>query len=297
MKSISIIIVVTGNPPHLFEVIDSVYEMATEVLVCNNGFDIQLERKLATYKKVHIVAFENTVPYVELIREKLKKMAKGEYVFFLDEDEIVPSELATFLLENAEKYDYFEIARKNIIFNKWIEHSRWWPDYQTRFFAKDKVVWPTKIHQQPIVEGKKYTISDESHAIIHYNYDSLDQYLLKAIRYAKAESQEYIVTSTPLTIKQAIEKAISEFISRYFASQGYKDGMHGFVLSFMQMMYYFLVFFYYWEGKKYFPIDEKELIAHSYGFFKNGFKETHYWKNKGRASIAEKVKNRIISKL
>jgi (heptosyl)LPS beta-1,4-glucosyltransferase len=297
MKTISIIIVVTGNPPHLFEVIDSVSDMASELLICDNGFDISTEKKLNTYKKVRIVRFEKKVPYVELIREKLKKMAKSEYVFFLDEDEIVSKELSTFLLDASDQYDYFEIPRKNIIFEKWIQHSRWWPDYQIRFFKKDKVVWPTEIHHQPIVSGTKHTIKDENQALIHYNYDSIDQYLLKAIRYAKAESREYVAANKSFTLKEACQKALSEFMSRYFAFEGYKDGMHGFVLSFMQMMYYFLVFFYYWEEKKYFALSETELLNESTAFFKKGFKESHYWINQKSTGLGSKIKNKIISHL
>ena len=127
-------------------------------------------------------------------------------------------------------------------------------------FQKDAVVWLTEIHKQPATSGKEYKVAEnESLAIVHYNYESLDEYFSKALRYAKAEASEKIkISSYSLTL--AVKNALSEFISRFFAFDGYKDGMHGFVLAFLQMFYSFLVYFYWWELKKY-PITEVNKLT------------------------------------
>lgn len=285
MEQITAIIVVKNNPPFIFKTISSINNLVKQILIIDIGIDKNLIQSLSKIEKIKIIKIKKEIPYVELIREEIKKMAKTSYVFFLDPDEEVSEELKNFIKKNLEKYDYFKIPRKNIIFNKWIKYSRWWPDYQIRLFKKEKVIWPKLIHHQPIPNGNGCQIeAKENLSIIHYNYKNLDEYLEKARRYAKAEAKEL----KTLSFFDTVRKALNEFISRYFAYQGYKDGIHGFILSFLQMFYYFLVYFYYLELNSFKNNDE---IKPEY-FFKQGLKETLHWKK--NKSLKEKIIKKIL---
>ncbi len=289
MEDISAIIVVKNNPPLLNKTIQSVKDLVNEIIIVDIGIDLSLRNFLKKDKKIKVIKFKEDIPYVELIREKTKKLTKNQYLIFLDPDEVLSDNLKKIIQKNYQKYDYFKIPRKNIIFGKWIRHSRWWPDYQIRVFNKNKVFWPTLIHRQPKVEGKGLVIEEkENLAIIHYNYENITQYLEKAIRYAKSEAQELIKEERIYTFKDTIKKGLNEFISRYFSGEGYKDGIHGFILAFLQLFYYFLVYFYYLEIKK-FKTDEK--IDES-EFFKTGLKEILFWKK--NKNLKEKFLRRII---
>ncbi|MDO9028473.1 MAG: hypothetical protein Q7U68_06405 [Candidatus Roizmanbacteria bacterium] len=207
----------------------------------------------------------------------------------MDPDEIVPPGLKTIIQSQLTSYDYFKIPRKNIIFGRWIRHSRWWPDYQIRLFKKDKVVWPKIIHRQPKVTGNGYTVeAREELALLHHNYQNIDEYLSKFRRYAKYEAKEIYDSKMDLTFSSAIQKALNELISRYFAGEGYKDGSQGLVLAFLQMFYYLIVYFYFLEMKK-FKIDG-EIKEEE--FFRKGLKETLYWKKK--KSLIERIIQKIL---
>lgn len=278
MARISAIIVANGKPPHIFESIFSLENFADEIIVADIGIDTALTQKLSENKLVKILKIDKEVPYVELIREELKQKTDSEYILFLDPDEILPESLVQTLKENVGKADYFSIPRKNIIFGKWIEHSRWWPDYQVRFFKKNKVVWPIHIHAQPEVQGQEMKLEPkEELAIIHHNYESIDEFMQKLVRYTRAEAKERIQQGKDYTAAEAMKNALSEFIGRYFAAEGYKDGMHGFVLSIMQMFYYFLVYFYYWEEKKTQDVKPDEISANMRQFFLRGLFESNFW--------------------
>ncbi|QQG44563.1 MAG: glycosyltransferase [Candidatus Roizmanbacteria bacterium] len=295
MNNISAIIVVQNNPSHLKETLDSIEDFVSEIIIADIGIDKETLNFLDSFKKVKVIKIEKSVPYVELIREELKQKTKGEYILFIDPDEVIPQDLKNLILKNLSDYDYFSIPRKNIIFSKWIKNSRWWPDYQVRFFKKNKVIWPTKIHQQPKVEGIGLIIEpQENIAIIHYNYLNLDEYIEKSRRYAKAEASEFIKDNKEFTLAETIKKSLSEFVSRFFANKGYEDGMHGFVLSILQMFYYFLVYFYYWEQKKYFEVKENEILYNSQNLFQQGFYEINHWIDK---RISKNWINRIKGKL
>lgn len=296
MNPISAVIVVKGNPPHLRETLDSIKDFVSEIIIADIGMDKETRTSITGYK-AKITEIKESVPYVELIREKMKKQATQPYILFLDPDETVPPALKTEWKKHFDKYDYLATPRKNIIFGKWIKHSRWWPDYQIRLFRKDAVVWPTTIHQQPAVSGKEFKLeAQEEFAILHYNYESIDEYLTKAMRYAKAESANYTTSNRELTLTQSTKSAVSEFVSRFFADEGYKDGMHGFMLAFFQMIYPLLVFFYYQEATKYaVSPGDKDLIQASTSFSGHLFKESLYWKaKKAGVTLIEKVVEKLI---
>lgn len=288
MKNISAVIVVKNNPPFLFKVIDSVHDLVELTIIVDIGINPETAEKLKDYDKVKIIKLNQDVPYVELIREKTKDFAKTDYVFFLDPDEIVPKKLKTIIEEKLTSCDYFRIPRKNIILGRWIKHSRWWPDYQTRIFKKNKVIWPKIIHRQPKVTGVGFEIQPkEELALIHHNYQNIDEFLEKARRYAKYEAKELFEEKRTFTFSDFVKKSVNEFISRYFAAEGYRDGTQGFILAYLQLFYYFFVYFYFLEMKRF----KKEEKIDESEFFRIGLKEVLHWKKK------KSLTDRLIKKM
>lgn len=273
MNEISAVIVAKDNPIHIFETLQSIESLVKEIVIADIGISSSTLSKLKQNKKVKIVKIKKEIQYVELIREEIKKYAANEYVLFLDPDEILTESLVKLLLPIYKQYCYLRIPRKNIIFGKWIKHSRWWPDYQVRLFKKESVLWPKEIHKQPQVQGNGYIVEPlEEYALLHFNYESIDEFMQKMVRYAKSEAYEL----SSFSLSEALKKGLSEFISRYFADEGYKDGVHGLVLSFLQMLYYFLVYIYYWERRK-FNDESQNIHKETLYFFKSGFQETSHW--------------------
>ncbi len=287
-NKISTIIVIKNIPTNFKETLRSVNNISDEIILIDIGLNDK--KFFLKNKKIKVIKFSKSVPYVELIREETKKYAKNNWLLFLDPDEILTDDLKKIITKkiNNNSADYFLIPRKNFIFDQWIKHSRWWPDYQIRVFKKNKVFWPKTLHSQPITQGKEFLIeAKEELAIVHYNYNNLDQYLEKAKRYAKSEAEFLTKNNKELNLTITIKKSLSEFISRYFTFQGYKDGVVGFVLAWLQMFYYFLVYFYYLEMKKF--INNEEINPES--FFKAGLKETLHWKKN------QNLINKLIKKL
>lgn len=288
MKNLSSVIVAKGYPSFILKTIASVENISEEIIIIDIGISPQLVDLLKKNKKIRIVKIDEEVPYVELVRDRTKDFSKTDYVFFLDPDEIVPSKLSSFIADHLDGCDYFKIPRKNIIFDRWIKHSRWWPDYQVRVFKKNKVTWPKMIHRQPKVSGRVLELpAEEDLSLIHHNYKDIDEYLDKAKRYAKYEAKEIFDDKRVFTFSDIIKKSLNEFISRYFASEGYKDGLQGFILAILQLIYYFFVYFYYMEMKQ-FKTNEKIDEAE---FFRYGLREVLHWKKQ------KTLKERLIKKI
>jgi len=287
------ITVIKGRPNHVYACLSTLEHIADEILVADIGIDSSLKEEITKMKKVTVIPM-GEVPYVELIRETLKNKAKHEYILFLDADEELPISLIEKLKKTDSRYDVVKIPRKNMVFGSWVQHSRWWPDYQARFFKKNSVVWPTRIHQQPEIQGEVLELpSDDNNAILHHNYESLDDYIVRMMHYAKIEANEKIEQKKEFHLKEATQNAISEFVSRYFAGEGYKDGMLGFTLGILQLFYSFLVYFYYWEKRKY-SADIEEPAINMKRFFASGLAETIYW---GPKRVMDKLLGAMLRRM
>jgi len=276
---ISAIVVVHNQLAELKNCLKSISTWVDQIIIV----DLESTEDVKSYaESVHAEYFSHTkVPIVEQVRQETLRYAKHEYILFIDPDESIPTELAADLEAKitSDEFDYFVIPRCNFVFGKWIEHSRWWPDMQTRVFRYNKVIWGTKLHAESEKSGTGYTYPvDAKYAIEHQNYRNLDEFIEKNMRYAKTDAQERVAAGEDLSLFSATKLSVSELISRFFAGEGYKDGMHGLILAILQSFYYFMVYAYYWEAKKYAELETESVIkAFPRTWFSHGLSEVLHW--------------------
>lgn len=239
--------------------------------------------------------------FVEPARNFAISKASYEWILVLDADEEIPATLAGQLKQVAgnqkdKAIDYVSIPRKNIIFNKWIQHSGWWPDYNVRFFRKGKVSWSDKIHADAQVEGKELELEPkEELAIIHQNYQTISQYLNRMNKYTDIESNQRIKDGEKFSLTKILRDTSSEFFRRYFAWEGYKDGLHGLVLSILQSVSAFVVGLKIWEAGKFSEATETEVIKQVKAETKQSLVEFKYWYSKTKlASFWSRLKGKIL---
>jgi len=216
--------------------------------------------------------------FVEPARNFGIAKAKGDWIIIIDADEEIPASLALFLAKETKfcKTDFFRIPRKNLIFNKWIRHTGWWPDYQIRFFRKGAVSWTEKIHGIPLTKGTGIDLDpNEDFSIVHYNYQSIEQYLLRLNRYSAISAKELFLANKKFSYKDLFEKPLKEFINRFFLWQGYKDGIHGLGLSLLQSFSELVVYLKLWELEKY--KEQKIVKQEIQNEFLKANKELNYW--------------------
>lgn len=177
--------------------------------------------------------------------------ATGDWIISLDADERITGELAREIkrVVKEEIYNGFEIPRKNIIFGKWIEHSIWWPDYNLRLFRRGRGKFPLKhVHEKLAVSGG---VDKLENPLIHYNYQTVSQFIRKLDRtYTESETENFIASGRVLNWYDAIRWPAGDFVKTFFFQKGYRDGLHGLVLSFFQAFYALVFFAKVWERKE-----------------------------------------------
>lgn len=297
MENISVVInVVREEIEALPRALNSVKDLASEIILIDMTsseqlFEIVKKFRVKTYK-------HELVPYVEVVRNFGILKAQSEWILIMDPDEEVSKDLSEKLKEVVFKKeaDYYRIPRKNIIFGKWIKHSRWWPDYNIRFFRKGNVAWNVVIHSVPLTKGKGMDLEAvESNAIVHHHYQNVEQYIARMNRYTSAQAVNLIASGYKFKWSDMVKKPSGEFLSRYFQGEGYKDGLHGLVLAGLQAFSDFAVYLKVWQkdGFKAIECDPKKTTE----LFKDIESDFHYWQAdtllKQNGGLGQRIKRKF----
>lgn len=296
MPKISVVINTRNEEENLPKALKSVEDLADEIVVV----DMESEDKTVSIaKKAGAKVFSHKqTGYVEPARNFAISKATSEWILILDADEEIPPMLADKLkqLVKDDKADYYRLPRKNIIFRKWIKHSRWWPDYNIRFFKKGKVLWSERIHSVPQTQGKGLDLdADEKFAIIHNNYSSLEQYISRMNNYTTQHAALMVKDGYRFNWIDLIKKPTNEFLGRYFFGQGYKDGLHGLALSGLQGFSEFVQILKVWQIEKF--KEQEVLLKDAVSAMKESESEFSFWQAdamlKEHGGIIQRIKRKF----
>src|SRR3989344_13919 len=278
MDKMSVVInVVNEEIETLPRALASISNLADEIVIVDMTEEGEL-REVASKFPVKVYQHER-VPYVEIARNFGISKATKDWILVLDPDEEIPDSLARKIkkiINCRVSYDYYSISRKNIIFGKWMKHSRWWPDHNIRFFKKGSVSWNEVIHTVPMTKGEGNDLqAKEKYAIIHHHYNSIEQYIERMNRYTTAQAKNLLTDGYVFNWQDMIKKPSNEFLSRYFQGEGYKDGLHGLAMAGLQGLSELVVILKIWQNYKF----KKETVKTDEVFtvFKKSQKDMNYW--------------------
>jgi glycosyltransferase involved in cell wall biosynthesis len=304
-NNLSVVISVHNGEAHLAECLSSLSDVASEIIVVDHDSTDNTSAIAKTYN-VTLYHEKNNPQKIDIQKNFGFSKATKEWILSLDADEEVTPELAKelkTLLSMHKEFVAYEIPRRNIILGKEILHAGWAPDYQLRLFKNGKGKFEKEhVHESLQVDG---TVAKISSSLLHHNYDSVSQYLRKMIVYAENEADEKIRSGYSFNWKDTLWMPHAEFLSRYFARQGYKDGLHGLVICLLQAVYHFTIFCFLWEKNNFLEIPEKEIVSEIDTEANKLMKTTGFWLTKVKVErtnsrgkrVSYKILNRIKSSL
>lgn len=292
-KKLSLVVSVFNGEDVLEGCLESA-KFADEIVVINNSStDKTLE--IAQKYTTKILTRPNN-PMLNINKNFGFAKAKGDWILCLDADERVSEDLKEEIkeqIQNSEVNGYF-IPRKNVIFGKWIEHTGWYPDHQLRLFRNGKGKFEEKhVHEMVKVTGRVEYLKNN---LVHYNYTTVSQFLQKIQLYAPNEADNLIEGGYKFTWQDALRFPLKEFLSRFFAREGYKDGFHGLMLSLLMAFYHLVVFVNIWEKRNFEKI-EKNLTKEVETELKKSYKELTFWIDSRRFKEIENPFKKMVYRI
>lgn len=293
MSKLSAVVTVYNEEKNIEKCLKSL-KFADEIVVVDNQSDdktVQIAKKYTD----KIFFQKNNPQEIDIQKNFGFDKASSDWILSIDADEEVSKELWVEIKKilsakpsSISLINGFWIPRKNFIFRKWIEFTGWYPDYQLRLFRKGKGKYTKKhVHENLSLEGETAKLKEH---IIHHNYNSIQQFLDKTLNYAQNEADDLLSKGYELKYFDAIKFPLSEFLSRFFARKGYKDGFHGLILSLLMAFYHFVIFAFIWEKKNFPQYNSKEFLNETENELKKAGKEVIYWISKEKL---ENIKNPI----
>lgn len=203
------------------------------------------------------IIYHERTGYVEPARNFAISASTNAWVLVLDADELVSKDLKEYLYkqtEQAEEAAGLLIPRINFYMGK--QMRALYPDYQLRFFVKEKTTWSDHIHSKPKVEGpiKKIAKSRRDCALVHIEPVTLSQKIEKLNIYTEKEIPKRMERAESYSILSAMLKSYHRFFKYYFVKGGILDGRIGYARAKFESMYHFVMIAKMWEheqqGKK-----------------------------------------------
>lgn len=290
MKKLSVVIIAKNEEKNIGDCIKSV-NFADEIVVID---DFSSDKTVEIAKKNGARVYRRKLDNFANQRNFGIEKAHNDWILFIDADERVTPDLAEEIKRavDGEKRAY-KIPRRNEIFRKFFQHTDWYPDEQLRLFKKDNGRYVRSVHEQVEVKGEVGVLKKD---LLHYNYDSINQFLRKNFfHYADLETRILIDSGYEFNWRDLISKPVSEFLRRFFLTKGYKEGVHGLVASLLISFTVFVVYAKVWEkeGFKKIDISMEEFRRKA---TKTG-KEINYWLNEVEDQEQKNIINKFFAKI
>ena len=242
-------IIPTGNEIHNIEAVIASVNFADEILVVDSySTDGTFEKAQELATKVIRREYE----YSASQKNWAIPQARHEWILLVDADERVTQELKTEIIKilNNPKEDIvaYWVGRNNHFMGKQVNYSGWKNDSVIRLFKRDFCKYEDKhVHAEIIANG---TVGRLKNKLYHNTYITFDKYMEKMNRYATWQSKDYDKKTGKLTPYHFVIKPFWGFFKHYIIQSGFRDGMVGLTIGYIQGYVIFMRYVKLWLLRK-----------------------------------------------
>lgn len=245
MDKISAVIIAKNEEANISDCLQSVSWANEIILVDAESRDGTVKLAENFTSKIFVHKWEGYAKQKEFAFSK----AANEWILSIDADERVSDELKKEILDlNEDGIDGYYLKRENYFLNKHIKSCGWDNDYQLRLLRKSKTKLTDRlVHEGAIVDGKTARLKNR---LIHYTFTSINKTVSKINNYSSLRAAELANTSKNTGGFAIMSHGIAAFFKFYILLRGFKDGVHGLIISFFHSITTFLVYMKLWEIRR-----------------------------------------------
>jgi glycosyltransferase involved in cell wall biosynthesis len=158
--------------------------------------------------------------------------ASQPWLLGLDADEVVSDSLRQEMIElftptpSGAAYNF---PRRSFYLGRWIGHGDWYPDRQTRLWAKGRARWGgVDPHDELLVDGPVTKLRRDLH---HYSNDSIDQQISKIVPFSADFARHRLQNGRSADVVDLTFRPAWRFFRAYVLRRGFLDGWQGFYIA------------------------------------------------------------------
>jgi glycosyltransferase involved in cell wall biosynthesis len=225
------VVILTKNSAKYIERCLGVLQAFPEVVVVDNGSTDQTMEIAAGFANVKL--YQREFCGFGPLKNIGAQLAKHDWVFFVDSDEIVSPELVQKILgQHLSAQEVYRFYRKNYYAGRLINGCNWDNDYVVRLYNRKITSFnDNQVHESIQTNNLTVTtLSDKSSFIYHFPYNNTRQLMTKLEHYADL----YAVTKLghkKVRLWTVPFRFFMAFIKSYVLKKGFKYGYEGFLIS------------------------------------------------------------------
>jgi len=227
-KGLSVVIITFNEEKNISRCIDSVYDIADEIVILDSGSTDKTEEIARSYEKVKFY----THPFDGHIQQKnrAKDLATYDWVLSLDADEALDNTLQKNIQNIKGKWDKqgYYMNRLTNYCGHWVRYSNWYPDKKLRLWNRHKGEWRgINPHDKfEMFEGDKVTGHLKGN-ILHYSYYTLEDHYKQVEYFTNIAAKAYLEKDIKGHWWNLIINPVAKFVDHYLLHLGFLDGQAG----------------------------------------------------------------------
>jgi glycosyltransferase involved in cell wall biosynthesis len=231
MEKLSVLIITFNEEAIIKKCLDSVIDLADEIIVVDSFSNDKTEALCREFHKVTF--FQRTFDGYGNQKNWAIEKSSHSLLLSIDADEVVSEELKLSIIDIKRncRHDAYTFNRKTNYCGAWITHGGWYPDVKLRLWKRGKGLWNTNLIHENIVINEGVTVKHLSGDLLHYSYESIHGHIAQLNRFTDLNARLACEKGKSVSVVEIIARPIWKFVLDYIIKKGFLDGYFGFIVA------------------------------------------------------------------
>jgi len=167
------------------------------------------------------------------------EQAKGDWILFVDADEIITTQLAAEIKQAVRQnvIDGYYVKRRDTMWGRTISYGETNAVRLMRLARKGAGKWERPVHEVWNVHGYTQTLK---HPVLHYPHPDVRSFLSSINEYSSTNAEYLYERNVRVSWIELILYPVMKFLQNYLFRQGWRDGTAGMVIALIMSFHSFL---------------------------------------------------------
>jgi glycosyltransferase involved in cell wall biosynthesis len=219
---ISVTIITLNEEKYIKGCIDSVRELAEEIIVIDSGStDNTCAIAAQAGAKVFVHPFENYGKQKNIA----SNYAKNNWILNLDADERLENQLIEEIRNlkfNDKRFEAYAFPRRNFIGTRW--QKVWSPDCVVRLYNKALCNFSESVVHEAILTTRYMQLKA---ALLHYSFSDLSDCIIRADKYSRLDATLMLHRQKKISFRDPMLHGVVSFFKFFVLKKGFLYGIDG----------------------------------------------------------------------